>query len=76
MTETRAEALQWCKDRALAYVDQGDLHNAFASFASDVRKHPDTEPLTNVIAHLGMPMLLAGHLDTPQKMREWIEGFH
>jgi len=42
-TDTRAEHLAWCKERALAYVEQGDLNNAFASLISDLRKHPETE---------------------------------
>lgn len=38
----RDEHVAWCKTRALAYVDAGDLNNAFASMCSDLRKHPDT----------------------------------
>src|SRR4051812_9159272 len=74
-TETRAEALQWCKDRALEYVDAGELQQAFTSFASDVRKHPGTLPLSHTITRLWMPLLVAGGLDTPKAMREWINGF-
>jgi hypothetical protein len=69
---TRAEHLAWCKQRALQYVDQGDLHNAFASLNSDLRKHPETE--NHGAVELGMMLMLAGHLDTAPKMREWIEG--
>jgi hypothetical protein len=36
---TRAEHLQWSKDRALAYLP--DVTNATASFVSDLGKHPD-----------------------------------
>ena len=68
----RAEHVAWCKQRALAYVDQGDLNNAFASLNSDLRKHPETEG--HAAIELGMMLLIAGHLDTPAKMREWIDG--
>ena len=37
---TRAEHLAWCKERALAYVDQGDLQNAFASLILGGAEHP------------------------------------
>jgi hypothetical protein len=72
---TRAEHLAWCKERALAYVDAGDLPNAFASFSSDMGKHPETRPQVAFIASVGMPMLLGGMLDTPAAMRKFIEGF-
>jgi hypothetical protein len=29
---SRSEHLQWCKDRALEYLERGDVTNAFASF--------------------------------------------
>lgn len=70
----RSEHLQWCKDRALAYVDRGDLHNAFASMASDLGKHPDTKD--HAAINLGMMMTMSGHLDTADKMRKFIEGFN
>lgn len=46
MSETkqisRAEHLQWCKDRAMEYVNKGDYLNAIASMTSDLGKHPET----------------------------------
>lgn len=73
---TRAEHLQWCKDRALAYIDAGDVQNAFMSFASDVTKHPGTVGIRDTISFLGMPLLMAGLLNTPEKMREHILGYN
>jgi hypothetical protein len=72
MDETRAEHMAWCKK--LAYVDQGDLVNALASMASDVRKHPetDTEATTALLATLG-PLCVMKN-DTAG-MRRLIEGF-
>jgi len=71
---TREEHIAWCKKRALEYVDEGDLTNAFASMASDLRKHPDTESHSAI--QLGMGMLMGGFLDTTDKMRKFIEGFN
>ena len=72
MADTRAEHLAWCKERALAYVDQGDVQNAFASFVSDLRKHPETENHAGI--ELGMMEMLIGSLRTPSQMRDFITG--
>lgn len=74
MSTTRAEHLAWCKTRALAYVDSGDLKNAFASLASDLNGHPETEG--HSAAQLGMMLMLAGHLGTADQMRDFIEGYN
>lgn len=68
----RAEHIAWCKERALYYCDQGDLPNAFASLTSDLRKHPQTKD--HAAGELGAQMMVGGLLDTPAKMREFIEG--
>lgn len=73
---TRAEHLQWCKDRALQYADAGDSVNALASMLSDLGKHPETIGSVSIAGRLGMGLYLGGHLNTPEKMREWIEGFN
>lgn len=39
----RAEHLQWCKNRAMEYVDRGEINDALASMGSDLNKHPDTK---------------------------------
>ena len=71
---TRAEHLAWCKQRALEYVEAGDLEEAMASMCSDLTKHPETA--NHAGSQIGLLMLMNGHLDTPQKMRTFIEGFH
>lgn len=71
---TRAEHLAWAKQRALEYVERGDLKNAVVSMASDLTKHPETKDHPGL--QLGMMMLMAGHLSSPQAMREFIEGFN
>lgn len=71
---TRQEHLAWCKQRALEYVDKGDTTNAWASMASDLTKHPETEK--HAAIQLGMMLLMSGQLSTPDKMREFINGFN
>lgn len=71
---TRTEHLQWCKQRALEYVNSGDLPQAFASMGSDLNKHPETKNHSAI--QLGMMMMMSGHLDTAEEMRRFIEGFN
>ena len=71
--QTRAEHLQWCKDRAFEYADRGDLANAVASMCSDLRKHPETE--NHAGAQLMVIQAAAGLLDRPGELRRCIEGF-
>jgi hypothetical protein len=68
----RADHLAWCKQRALEYVDAGDLEGAFASMGSDLRKHPETAD--HQAPMLGMMLMMSGHLSTPAEMRDWING--
>lgn len=70
---TRAEHLAWCKQRALEYVDEGDLRQAFNSMVSDLGKHPETRAHPGM--HLGLMLQMGGHLATAAQMREHIEGF-
>ena len=69
---TRAEHLAWAKQRALEYVDQGDIASAIASMISDLRKHPELEKSA---APAGVLMFT---IDTrsPDSVRKWIEGFN
>ena len=71
---TRKEHIARCKKRALEYVKIGDLKSAFASMASDLNEHPETTDHAGL--EIGLAMLMAGHLETAEKMREFIEGFH
>lgn len=73
---TRKEHLDWCKKRALEYVDAGDLTQAFTSFASDVNKEPETTDVAKLITTLGMPLLIMGALNTAREMRSHIEGYN
>jgi hypothetical protein len=70
----RQEHLEWCKNRALEYCDRGDLQNAYASMISDMSKHLETE--NHAAIGLGINLMMIGDLNTPTKMRKFIEGFN
>ena len=72
--ENRTEHLQWCKDRALQYVKQNDLKQAYASFQSDMKKHPETA--NHIALQMGTMMLVSGQLSSEEQMGEWITGFN
>lgn len=71
---TRQEHLDWCKQRALEYVDLGDNNQALASMGSDLGKHDETK--NHAAIELGMMLLMAGHLNSQEKMRKFIQGFN
>jgi Tfp pilus assembly protein PilF len=48
-----AEHIAFCKQRALEYVQQGDLSQAFASLVSDLGKHPKTRDSADIAVELG-----------------------
>lgn len=70
MEQTRAEHLQWCKDRALAYLPD-DPDQAFASMVSDLSKHDETQG--HIGAGLGLQLMMTGNMGD---MRKFIEGFN
>lgn len=70
----RKEYLKHCKKRALEYIDDNDLAQAWTSMASDLRWHEETKEHPDI--NRGMMMIIAGGLSTPQEMREFIEGFN
>jgi hypothetical protein len=57
----------------LEYVNAGDLQQAFASMGSDLSKHPETAGHVGI--GLGMGLIIIGDLNSPDKMRKFIEGF-
>lgn len=69
---TRAEHLRWCKDRALVYINHGDLNSAFASMGSDLGKHSETAPSQQLMP-LGMRYVLDNDANG---LRRFIEGFN
>lgn len=80
-TETRAEHLQWCKERALKELDfypdvREACRNALASMGSDLGKHPETRGHSGI--QLGFMMLMSDQREAHDKaaMRKFIEGFN
>ena len=69
----RSEHLQWCKDRALEYVNSGDNQQAMSSMISDLRKHKETESSAEFGFSLG---LIAMQSSSSDEMRKFIEGFN
>lgn len=70
--ETRKEYLEWCKQRANFYIDNGDLENGFLSMMSDLRKHPETKE--HISIGLGLMLKMGGHLSTKKDMTNFING--
>lgn len=70
----RATHLAWGKERALEYLDDGDIQNAVTSMLSDLNKHPGTA-LTpgSVLTTLGM-MAIRNHDEAAA--RRFIMGFN
>jgi len=68
--ETRAEHIAWCKERALEYVEIGDMNQAFASMSSDLKKHEETKNHPDIM--IGFKMLMSGELNNPARMRHFI----
>ena len=71
---TRAEHLQWAKDRANEYARRGDTQKAFASFMSDMSKHSELQD--HAALTLMMNLFIGGHLNAPGKMEAFINGFN
>jgi hypothetical protein len=69
---TRDEHMQWCKDRALPYVDRGDAAQAVASMCSDLSKHEETAGIGEVMGMMGMLEIQNGD----EAVRRWITGFN
>jgi len=69
----RDEYLALAKQRALAYLDRGDLPNALTSMESDLAKHPDLKHINAQIGSLGLIYVLNADSGS---MRRWIEGFN
>ena len=70
----REEHMQWCKRRAIEYVDAGDLDQALSSMLSDLGKHGETSQ--HPAGQLMLMMRMGGHLSTPHEMRKFINGFN
>jgi hypothetical protein len=68
---TRDEHLEWCKQRARQYLDEGDLLNAVTSMGSDLNKHPEL----GCNPYIGLIGALHAKEGDREAVRRWIEGF-
>ena len=72
---TRTEHLLWSKNRAFEILDNGGSSvDAYTSFTSDMKKHPQTENHLGI--DMGLMLVIAGKLNTPDEIRKFIEGFN
>lgn len=72
--KTRDEHLAWCKERALQILESGDMPGAVASMISDLEKYD--KPLYDTKT---MTLLSADGIffrNTPDRVKNWIEGFN
>lgn len=69
---TRKEHVEWCKQRALHYVEIGMLQEAVASMLSDMSQHPQNE----VNSFLGLLGLMEAEKGNAPAVKRWIEGFN
>ncbi|MEE8143250.1 MAG: hypothetical protein V3T77_09125 [Planctomycetota bacterium] len=69
----RQEHMDWCKVRALEYLDAGNVKEAVTSMMSDLTKHADAEGVGLTMAPLGMMALMSGNA---AEARRFIEGFN
>ena len=69
---TRAEHLQWAKDRALEYLP-AEPAQGMTSMMSDLSKHPELKDHPGLS---GWPQWFYGAHNDPAAVRQWIEGFN
>lgn len=69
---TRSEHIQWCKERALAYLPE-DPAAAVTSMASDFSKHPETRETEPMLLMAGMLAAQSGKIN---QVESWINGFN
>ena len=72
MTIARTEHIEWCKKRAGAYLDMGDVSQAWASFGSDMQSQDETKDHPAI--QIGFQMFFAGLLSTVSETRKFING--
>ena len=74
MISTRKGHLSWCKQRALEYVEEGDVQGAWGSMVSDLGKHDETKD--HAAIELGTMLMTSGNLSLKEEMKKFIEGFN
>ena len=71
---TRQEHLNWCKERALFILNDGDVQCAYSSFLSDMSSHEETKDHSALT--LGMMLMISDNLSTSDQMKKFIDGFN
>lgn len=71
---TREEHLAWCKQRALEYIDRGQINEGLTSMMSDMSKHPETA--SPALDQLTVGLMMVGALSTREEARRHINGFN
>lgn len=69
---TRDEHLAFAKERALKYLDRGELADAFTSMGSDLSKHDELRAIGEKMGQVGLLYLMQRDA---RRLRAWIEGF-
>ena len=80
---TRAEHIQWCKDRAIQEYDYGvqtvdhdkGVYGVIASLASDLGKHSETQSSV-MIAVMGIQLHGIGNFHDRAAIMKWINDFN
>ena len=73
---TRQEHLQWCKDRAMEYVKEGNLLEAVTSMMSDLAKHPEMKARGEALAMLGILAMQQAQQGDTDAVKRYIQGFN
>lgn len=72
--KTREEHLAWCKQRALEYIDRGEINEGLTSMMSDMSKHQETA--SPALDQLTVGLMMVGALSTREEARRHINGFN
>lgn len=70
--KTRDEHLEWCKEQARVYLDQGKVADAIASMCSDLGKHPDFVGIAEKMGPLAIYYALRNDIEDAKR---FVEGF-
>jgi hypothetical protein len=72
--KTREEHLAWCKQRALEYIDRGQITEGLISMMRDMGKHPETA--SPALDQMTAGLMVIGALSTLEEARKHINGYH
>ena len=71
---TRDEHVIWCKQRALEYINRGQINEGLTSMMSDMSKHPETK--SSALDQLTIGLMMIGSLNTIEAARKHINGYN